>query len=134
MNLSKDGKGRIRIKVRVNGSRKEQGLRMQDRKKMGHQKRNLMHLDKDMDHVSSIELKVLDSWSVEHVVRNTLRDIVHRIRVVGLIYIVHRRHILLGMLVKAFLVFMQHWITNRQTTMHLSLRWMVRFVINLFIL
>ena len=45
--------------------------------------------------------------------RRTLRDIVHRIRVVGLRYIVHRRHKMLGMLVRAFLVFMQHWITNR---------------------
>jgi len=37
MNLSKDGKGKI--KVKVNGSRKEKGLRIQKRKKMWHHKR-----------------------------------------------------------------------------------------------
>jgi len=42
MNLNKDGNGRIRIKERVNGSRKEQGLRMQKRNKMWHHKRSSM--------------------------------------------------------------------------------------------
>jgi len=42
---------------------------------------------------------VLDGWSVRDAVRNTLREIAQRIKVVGLTYIVHRRHILLGMLV-----------------------------------
>ena len=60
-------------------------------------------------------------------------DIVHNIKLVGLIYIVHNTHKLLWMLLRGFLVFMQHWVTNRQTIKHLSLRWMVRFVIKLFL-
>jgi len=108
INLNKDGKGRIRIKVRVNGSRKEQGLRMQKRKKMWHHKRSSMQLYMDMDHNKNIKVMVLDGWNVGQAVRNTLREISHRIRVVGLIYIVHRRCKLLGMLVRVFLVSMQH--------------------------
>jgi len=46
-----------------------------------------MKLEKDMSHSSSIEVLVLVSWSVQHVARNTLREIVHRIKVVGFIYI-----------------------------------------------
>ena len=66
---------------------------------------------------------VLVGWSVEHAVRSTLGDIVHKIRVVRLRYIVRRRHRLLWMLVRVFLIFMQHWIINIHTIMHLSLRW-----------
>ena len=82
MNINKDEKGRI--KVNVNGNQKEQGLRIQKKKKMGHHKRSSMQLDKDMDHNNKIEVMLLDVWSVGHVVRNTLREIVHKIRVVGL--------------------------------------------------
>ena len=53
INLSKDRKGKI--KVKVNGSRKEKGLGMQKRKKMWHHKRSLMQLDKDMDHNSRLQ-------------------------------------------------------------------------------
>lgn len=60
-------------------------------------------------------------------------EIFHRIKVVGLRYIMHKTHTLLGMLVREFLVFMKHWITNMQTIRHLSLRWTVSFVIKLFI-
>jgi len=72
-----------------------------------------MHLDRDMGHINNIEVMVLVGWSFGHVVRSTLREILHIIKVVGLRYIVHMRHILLGMLVRVFLVFMQHWIKNR---------------------
>ena len=72
-------------------------------------KRYLMQLDKDMGHISrnNIEVRVLVSWSVGHVARNTLREIVNKIRVVSLRYTVHRRHRLLGMLVRVFHVFVQ---------------------------
>ena len=60
-------------------------------------------------------------------------EIACRIRLVSLRYIVHRTHRLLGMLVRLFLVFMKHWITNKQTIMDLTLRWMVSFVIKLFL-
>ena len=67
-----------------------------------------MHLDRDMDHSSSIEVRVLVNWSVGHAVRSTIREIVHRIRVIGLRYIMHKRHRLLGMLVRSFLIFMNN--------------------------
>ncbi len=68
-----------------------------------------MQLDRDMDQRRNIEVMVLDGWSVGHAVRNTLREIFHRIRVVGLIYIVHRRCRLLGILVRVFLLYNQQW-------------------------
>jgi len=61
------------------------------------------------------------------------RETVHNTKVVGLRYTVHRRHRLLEMLVRVFHVSMQHWITNRKSTMHLSLKWTVTFVIKLFL-
>jgi len=64
---------------------------MQMRKRVWQYKRDLMHLDKDMSHNNSIELFALVGWSVGHVERNKLRDILHKIRVVGLRYTVHRR-------------------------------------------
>jgi len=60
-------------------------------------------------------------------------EIIYKIGVVGLKYIVHRMHRLLGLLVRAFLEFMQHWITNEKTIRHLSLRCMVKFMIELFL-
>ena len=92
-----------------------------------------MQLDRDIGH-NNIEVRALICLSVGHVVRNTLGDIVHRIRVVGLRYIVYRRHRLLGMWGRVFLVFMQLWSTNRHSTRHLSLRWTISFVIKLFLL
>ena len=68
-----------------------------------------MQLDRDMDHSSSLEVMALDGYSVGHVVRNTLREIIHKIRVVGLISTLHRKHRLLGMLVREFLKSMQYW-------------------------
>ena len=73
---------------------------------MKNTKRGSMHLDRHVGHNSSIEAMALVSLSVGHVERSTLRDIVHRIRVVCLIYIVLSRNKLLGMLVKEFLIFM----------------------------
>lgn len=93
---------------------------------------NSMQLNRDMGDNINIEVRVLDSWSIGNVVRNTLRDIFDRTRVVGPIYIVHKGQRLLGMLVREFLIFMHHWITNKQTIRHLSLRWTITFVIKLF--
>ena len=50
-----------------------------------------MELDKDMDHSNDIEVMVLDDWRVGHALRNTLREIVHRIKVVGLRSTVHKK-------------------------------------------
>ena len=100
---------------------------------MWHRKRYLMQLDRDMNRNNNIEVLVLVSWSVVHVARNTIREIVHRTKVVGLRYTVHERHRLLGTLVKVFHVSMQEWTIGRQNTKHLSLRWKVRFVIKLFL-
>ena len=100
---------------------------------MWHHKRSSKQLDRDMGYSNSIEVRVLVGWSVGHAIRSILREIVHKIKVVGLRYTVHKRHKLLGMLVRAFLVFMQHWITTGHTIGHLSLRWMISFVIKLFI-
>ena len=69
-----------------------------------------MQLYRDMDHNSSnnnIDVKALVSWSVVQVVRSTLGEIVRNIKVEGLRYTVHRRHGLLGMLVRVFDVSMQ---------------------------
>ena len=100
---------------------------------MWHHKRGSMQLDRDMSCSSNLEMLVLVSWSVGHVARNTLREFVYKIRMVGLIYIVHRRRGLLGMLVIVFFVSIQQWATNRQNTKNLSLRWTVRFMIKLFL-
>ena len=105
MNLSKDGKGRT--KVKVNGSLREQGLRMQRGKKIWHHKRSLMQLDRDMGHNNNIEVREPVGWIVGHVVKNTLGEIVCNIKVEGLRYTMHKRHRLLGMLVKVFHVSMQ---------------------------
>ena len=63
----------------------------------------------DMGHIrnNSIEVRALVGWSVGNVARNTLREIVNRIKVVDLRYTMHRRHRLLGMLVKVFHVSMR---------------------------
>lgn len=95
MNLRKDRKGKT--KVKVNGSLGEQGLRMHMGKKIWHHERGLMQLDMDMGHNNLIEVRALVSWSVRNKVRNTLGDIVCKIRVVGLRYTLHKRHRLLGM-------------------------------------
>ena len=63
-----------------------------------------MHIRKDMDHNNNIEVMVLDGWCAGHVLMNTLREI---IQVLGLIYIVKNKLILLWMLVRVFLVSMQ---------------------------
>ena len=65
-----------------------------------------MKLDRDMDHNNNIEVMVVDGWSVGHAVRNDLREIFNRIRVVGLRFIVHRMHRQLGMWGRAFHGFM----------------------------
>ena len=77
----------------------------------------------------TIKVLVLVDWSVGHVVRSTLRDIFHRIRVVGLRYIVHKRRKLLGIFAKVFLISMQLWRIDKQAIKHLSLRWMISFLI-----
>jgi len=111
MNLSMDGKERI--KVKVNGSLRGQGLYMQMRKRMWHHKRDLMQQHRFMCHINNnnIEVRALVCWSVGHVVRRTLGEIIHKIWVVGLRYIVQRRCKTLGMLVRVFHVSMPQWTT-----------------------
>jgi len=58
---------------------------------------------------NNIEVRELVSLNVGHVVRNTLGEIVHGIRVEGLRYTVHRRRKLLGMFARVFHVSMQQW-------------------------
>lgn len=58
---------------------------------------------------NNIEVRSLVGWSVVHVVRSNLGEIVHSIRVEGLRYIVHRRRKLVGMLVRVFHVSMKQW-------------------------
>ena len=60
-------------------------------------------------------------------------EIVHNIRAVDLRYIMHRTHKMLGMLVKVFLVFMQHWVIDKKTIRDISLIWTITFVIKLFL-
>jgi len=105
MNLSKDGRGKT--KVKVNGSLRGQGLCMQMRKRMWHHKISLMHLNRDtgQNKNNNIEVLVLVGSSVGHAVRRTLRDIVHKIRVVGLRYTMHMRHRQLWMLVRVFHIY-----------------------------
>lgn len=103
------------------------------RKRMWHRKRCLMFVDRGISRNSSIEVLVLVGCSVGHVVRSTLRDIFHGIRVVGLRYIAQRRHTLLGTLVRVFHISMRHWTTIRKNTRNLSLRWTIIFVIRLFL-
>jgi len=82
---------------------------MQMRKRMWDLKRDLMQQDRFMCHIknNSIEVRALVCGRVGHVVSSTLREIVHRIGVVGPIYMVHMRHKTLGMLVRVFCVSMQ---------------------------
>jgi len=75
-------------------------------KKIWHRKRILMEIDRDMDHNRNIEVRALVSWNVGNVVRNTFGEIIHRITVVFIRYIVCKRSILLGMLGRLFLLFM----------------------------
>jgi len=81
---------------------------------------------------SGIKVMVQDGRSVGHVVRGILRGFVHGIRVVCLIFLMHRKHEQLEMLGRAFHGFMQRWITSRQITRQLLSRWTVSFVIKLF--
>ena len=106
-NLSSVAKGKTRLKV--NESWKEQDPRMQVRKRMLYLTRILMDLSLENNR---IEVMVGDSCSARHVVRSISRRIFHKIRVIDLTYIVHRRHILLGMLEKSFHGSMKHWIVG----------------------
>lgn len=65
-----------------------------------------MHSIEDSD----IDLRsiIRSLYSVGFVEGIIAREIVHSIRVVGLEYIVHKMYKLLGMLVRLFLVSMQH--------------------------
>ena len=79
-----------------------------------------MQIYRVMDCISNIEVMLLEGWSVVHVVRNTLGEIVYRIKVVGLRYIVNRRRRLLGMWGRVFLVFMLQWTKNKQNTIEME--------------
>ena len=86
-NIIKDGNGKTKIKV--NGRRKGQDLRMKKRKKMLQLIRSLMGHNMEG---GRIEDMVRDSYSLGHVVRIILIRIVQRIRVLGFIFIVLRKH------------------------------------------
>jgi len=60
-------------------------------------------------------------------------DIVYNIRVADLIFTVPMRHRNLGILDKAFLEFMQHWIIGKLIIEHLLSIWKVIFAIKLFL-
>ena len=112
INLNMDG--RARIKVELNGSLREKGIKMYMGMKISHCKIDLMQSDRDMGHNSNNrrEVRALVSWSVGNVVRKTLGEIVQNIRLVGLRYTVWRRHILLEIFIRVFHVSMHNWITN----------------------
>jgi len=107
INLKMDGKENK--KVEVNGSLRGKGLNMHMGRKIWNHKRDLMQLGKVMglNNNNNIEVRALVSWSVGHVLKKTLGDIFHNIRVEGLRYTMHRRCKLLGMLEKIFHVSMQ---------------------------
>lgn len=76
-----------------------------------------MHQIEDMD--IDLRRRTRSPYGVGLVEEIIAGGIVHNSRVADLRYIVHKMHMLLGMLVKVFLVCMQHWITNMKTTKHL---------------
>jgi len=90
-----------------------------------------MHQTKNRD--TGLRNRIRSSCGVGLVQEIITGETIHNIIVVGIIYTVHRRHKLLEMLVKVFHISMQNWITNRQSIMHLPLKWTVSFVIKLFI-
>jgi len=109
LNFNMDAKERI--KVKVNGSVRGQGLCMQMRKRKWHHKRNVMQQGRFMFHLNdnNKEVRALDCWSVGHVVGITLTEIVHNIGLVDLLYTLHMRRKTLWMLVRMFHVSMPHW-------------------------
>jgi len=106
-NLSKFGEGKTNVKV--NGNRKEQGLRMWVRKRM--LCLTIILMGHNMEG-NIIKVMLQDSCSVGHVIRSILRGIVCKLRVVGLIFTVHMKHRQLGMLGRASHGFMYHWIKS----------------------
>jgi len=82
---------------------------------------------------SRIKVRVRDSCSVVYVEASISGGISHCIRLVGLRYMVHRKIRKLRMLEISVLKSIQHSIISRQITEHLLFRWMVSFVIKLFL-
>lgn len=80
-----------------------------------------------------LEAMIEHRCSVGYVARIIIRGIVCSIRLVDPRSIVLKRRIQLGMLVITFLGFIQLWKTSVRIIKHLSLRWMVIFVIKLFL-
>lgn len=79
-----------------------------------------------------IKVMVKGDCSVGHVVRSILKGIVHKIRVVGLKFRVHKKRRQLGMLGREFHEIMKSWITSQQITRQWLSIWIVNFVIKLF--
>lgn len=78
-----------------------------------------------------IEVIVGDSFSVGHVVRRILQKSVHKIRGAYLIFRVHSKHKLLGMLGRVFLISMLDSVIGRNIIRNVLSRWMVCLVIKL---
>ena len=106
------------------------------RKRMFLLTRSLMQLRRDMGHSPEsniIEVMVGNNCNDGYVARIISIWIARHIRVVGLKSAVIMGCRQLGMLDRAFLRSMQHWITGRRITRQLLLRWKVRYMIKLFL-
>lgn len=72
---------------------------------------------------NKIKVMVRDSYRAGYVARSISKIVFHRIREVGLIYIVYKKRRQLGMLDKAFLESMQCWITSKWITRNILSIW-----------
>jgi len=86
-NLNKVGKGKTKLKV--NSNQRKQDLKMQERNKMLQLTISLMGHDMEGN---IIKVMVRDNCSVGYVARSISRGIIRKIRVVGLIFTVHKKH------------------------------------------
>lgn len=122
-------------KKKENGTEREQGLKIQVTRRMLHHLRRSIHMieDRDSTQENKIRRQAGSLQSVGFVARIIAGGISCRIRVVDLRYTVRKRYRLFGMLVRVFHVSMKHWIKNRQIIRHLSLGWMLSFLIKLFL-
>ena len=105
---------------------------MQVRKNIYSLTRSSIQLRRNMER-NRLDMVVENHCSVGYVARIIVRGIFCSIKVVDPRYIVLGRHIQLVMLVIEFLGSMQLWTIGRQIIRHLSLRWMVSFVIKLIL-
>lgn len=133
MRLSRTVK--IMQRIKENGRRSEQVLKIQVTKRISHHLRISMHLieDRDFSLRSKTRMMVGRPRSVGVVEEIIVGQIVHRIKVVDYISKLLRGHRHQSMLNRVSLKFMQCEVIEKQTTRHLLSRWMVRYLIKLFI-